>query len=64
MLGVVFLSSWALGSAAGPLSGMNIAIQGKYGIDSQQIMRWNLPYVLVMSFFVLAALYIMQALTF
>ena len=62
MLGIIFLSSWALGSAAGPLSGMNISVQGKYGIDGMQIMRWNLPYMLGMSLLVVAALVVFEQL--
>ena len=60
MLGIIFLSSWALGSAAGPLSGMNISIQGKYGIDGMQIMRWNLPYMLGMSGLVVLTLFVFE----
>ncbi len=62
MLGIIFLSSWALGSAAGPLSGMNISIQGKYGIDGMQIMRWNLPYMLGMSLLVMLTLLVFERL--
>ena len=60
MLGIIFLSSWALGSAAGPLSGMNISIQGKYGIDGMQIMRWNMPYMLGMSVLVMLTLLVFE----
>lgn len=60
MLGIIFLSSWALGSAAGPLSGMNISIQGKYGIDGMQIMRWNMPYMLGMSVLVMLTLFVFE----
>ncbi len=48
LLAVTFLSSWALGSAVGPLSGMNLAVQGRYGVEVSALMRWNLPYAAVM----------------
>ncbi len=57
LLALVFLSSWALGSAVGPLSGMNLAMQGRYGVDSFQIMRWNLGYIAAMSIFVVLGIW-------
>ncbi len=56
LLAVVFLSAWALGSAIGPLSGMNLAVQGRYGIDALALMRWNLPYAAIMFVAVCVAL--------
>ncbi|GAA3528659.1 hypothetical protein [Zobellella aerophila] len=62
LLALAFLASWSLGAAVGPLSGMNLAIQGRYGVDSFKIMRWNLGYLVVMSVLVVAALYLLERL--
>jgi len=53
LLAVVILASWALGSAVGPLSGMNISIQASYGIDSKKILAWNFRYVCLMALLVM-----------
>ncbi|WP_116472991.1 hypothetical protein [Zobellella maritima] len=60
LLALAFLASWSLGAVVGPLSGMNLAVQGRYGVDSFQIMRWNLGYLTVMSLLVVAALYLLE----
>ncbi|WP_207905892.1 hypothetical protein [Aestuariirhabdus litorea] len=57
LLALVFLSAWALGSVVGPLSGMNLGVQGRYGVDSFQIMRMNLGYTVLMSALVVVAIY-------
>ncbi|WP_232455175.1 hypothetical protein [Oceanisphaera avium] len=56
LMALVFLSSWALGTASGPLSGINVAFQGRYGVDSFAMMRWNLGYLALMSLGVLLAI--------
>ncbi|WP_417617997.1 hypothetical protein [Oceanisphaera sp.] len=61
LLALVFLSSWALGTASGPLSGINLAFQGRYGIDSFSIMRWNLSYLVLMSLCVIAAIWLLAS---
>ena len=48
LMAMMFLASWALGSAVGPLSGMNLAVQGRYGIEAVSLTRWNLPYAAIM----------------
>ncbi|WP_207061295.1 hypothetical protein [Motiliproteus sp. SC1-56] len=57
LLAVVFLAAWGMGSAVGPLSGMNLAIQGRYGIEALSMSRWNLGYTAVMSLLICLALY-------
>lgn len=59
LLALVFLSSWAVGTASGPLSGINLAFQGRYGIDSFAIMRWNSSYLILMSACVVAAIWLL-----
>lgn len=62
LLALVFLSAWALGTATGPLSGINLAFQGRYGVDSFAMMRWNLSYLALMSVGVIAGIYGLAAL--
>ena len=62
LLALVFLSSWALGTATGPLSGINLAFQGRYGVDSFALMRWNLSYLGLMSLWVIVGIYLLAAL--
>ncbi len=62
LLALVFLSSWAMGTPTGPLSGINLAFQGRYGVDSFQIMRWNLGYLGLMSALVVLAIWALAAL--
>ncbi len=61
LLALVFLSSWAVGTSTGPLSGINLAFQGRYGIDSFRIMRWNLSYLGLMSVLVVLAIWTLAA---
>ncbi|WMC09774.1 hypothetical protein PU634_11690 [Oceanimonas pelagia] len=62
LLALVFLSSWAVGTATGPLSGINLAFQGRYGLDSFRIMRWNLGYAAAMSALVVAGIFALATL--
>jgi hypothetical protein len=61
LLAVVILCGWSLGSAVGPLSGMNISIQSIYGIKSNTILRWNFKYVCIMSCVVISVLFLFEA---
>ena len=60
LLAVVILASWALGSAVGPLSGMNISIQASYGVDSKKILAWNFRYVCIMALLVMLVINILD----
>ena len=46
LLGMVFLMTWALGVTLSPLSGTNLAIQGRYGIDAHRFLRWHARFAL------------------
>lgn len=46
LLALVFVQSWAIGLAAGPTSGTNITIQGRYGIPAMRMARGNIRYCL------------------
>ncbi|MGB1109658.1 MAG: hypothetical protein ACPG4N_04850 [Gammaproteobacteria bacterium] len=48
LLASTFLCSWAIGVAISPFSGMNLALQGRFGLRVGQVLRVNLPYGLVM----------------
>ncbi|MGB8711760.1 MAG: hypothetical protein WCD50_01365 [Onishia taeanensis] len=62
LLGVVALSAWAVGAAIGPLSGINLSLQGRYGTSGGMMMRHNLVYALVMSLGVCLAIGLLAAL--
>ena len=49
LLAVTYAFAWSLGTCAGPLSGINLIFQGRYGIPALQIARRNWPYVALMS---------------
>ena len=48
LLAMTFLSSWAIGVASSPFSGMNLALQGRYRLAPLDFLRWNGVYSLVM----------------
>ena len=48
LLGTLFLCSWAIGVVAAPLSGMNLALHGRYGVKGKNMIFWHYRYVLFM----------------
>jgi len=50
LLAITFVFSWSLGTCASPLSGLNLTLQGRYGISSIKLAMLNWPYVAVMFF--------------
>jgi len=46
LLALVFVQSWAIGLAAGPMSGIHLALQGRYGLSPGQLARNNVRYCL------------------
>ncbi|WP_346798536.1 hypothetical protein R5M92_05825 [Halomonas sp. Bachu 37] len=52
----VALGSWAFGTSVGPLSGINLSLQGRYGVSGYRMMKNNLGYAAAMSALVLAAI--------
>ena len=48
VLGTLFLSVWAVGVTASPLSGISLALIGRYGLSSRSILLWHYRYALVM----------------
>lgn len=53
-LGFLFLSTWAISTGSGPLSGIGLVLTGRYGASSRRIIRNNWHYVITM--WVLASL--------
>ncbi|RDB44533.1 hypothetical protein DU490_02085 [Halomonas sp. DQ26W] len=54
------LASWAVGTSVGPLSGINLSLQGRYGVSGYRMMKHNLLYALIMSSLVVAALLLLD----
>ncbi len=52
----VALASWAVGTSVGPLSGINLSLQGRYGVSGGVMMRQNLGYAGALSGLVVAAI--------
>ncbi len=50
------LASWAVGTSVGPLSGINLSLQGRYGVSGYRMMRHNLVYAAAMTTLVVAAI--------
>jgi len=48
LMAMTFLSVWAIGVAASPLSGMNLALQGAYDVRPMEVLRANAPYAVAM----------------
>ncbi|CAG4884027.1 conserved membrane protein of unknown function [Georgfuchsia toluolica] len=44
LLALVFVQAWAIGLTVGPMSGINLAIQGRYGIPATILARGNIGY--------------------
>ncbi|MCG6656311.1 hypothetical protein HOP52_00775 [Halomonas campisalis] len=55
------LASWAVGTSVGPLSGINLSLQGRYGISGYRMMRHNLGYAAVMTALVVVAIMVLEA---
>jgi len=49
LLAMTFLAAWAIGVSVSPLGGMNLAIQGAYGVRGTEILRQNAVYGVVMT---------------
>ena len=48
LLAMLFLASWAIGTACSPLSGMNLSLRGRYFLTARQALKNNLHYGLLM----------------
>ena len=57
----VALAAWAVGTSVGPLSGINLSLQGRYGIGGGRMMRHNLGYAAMLSTLVVASIVLLDA---
>lgn len=57
----VGLAAWAVGTSIGPLSGINLSLQGRYGVNGTTMMRHNLGYAAIMALLVVMALLVLEA---
>lgn len=48
LLAIMFLMSWAIGASASPVSGVSLALQGRYDVSGWSISSWNLGYTIKM----------------
>ena len=57
LLGVAMMMMWGNGIVASPFSGVNLTLQGRFGISSFSIMRWNVGYAFSMFIVCILALH-------
>ncbi len=57
----VALAAWAVGTSVGPLSGINLSLQGRYGVSGGVMMRHNLGYAAALSALVVGAIVLLDA---
>ncbi len=57
LLALTYIFAWSLGTCAGPLSGLNLIFQGRYGMSALQIARRNWPFAAMMTLAGLALLH-------
>ena len=48
LLGICMMMMWGTSIVGSPLSGINLAIQGRFNVSSFALMRWNAGYVVAM----------------
>lgn len=57
----IALAAWAVGTSVGPLSGINLSLQGRYGISGTRMTRQNLGYAAVLAMLVVAGVVVLDA---
>ena len=57
LLGVAMMMMWGNSIVVSPFSGINLTLQGRFGISSFSMMRWNAGYALTMLLVCITALY-------
>ncbi|MFT7532602.1 MAG: hypothetical protein ACI9FD_003635 [Gammaproteobacteria bacterium] len=63
LLAMVFILGWAIGCSLSPFSGTNLILQGRFGIPSWHITRWNLLYGALLLLLGFALLYLLEHLS-
>lgn len=62
LMGITYLMAWSAGVSSSPLSGMHLAMQGRFGVDARSFLRWNWAFTLGMLLVDIVALQIYEAL--
>ena len=57
----IALAAWAVGTSVGPLSGINLSLQGRYGVSGTRMMRHNLGYAAALSALVVGGILLLDA---
>ena len=57
----IALAAWAVGTSVGPLSGINLSLQGRYGVSGTRMMRHNLGYAAALSALVVGGIVLLDA---
>lgn len=57
LLGVAMMMMWGNSIVVSPFSGINLTLQGRFGVSSFSMMRWNAGYALTMLLVCITALY-------
>lgn len=57
----IALASWAVGTSVGPLSGINLSLNGRYGVKGGEMMRQNLSYAGGLSVLVILGILLLDA---
>ncbi len=63
LLGMLYLMCWSTGVMASPLSGIHLAMQGRYGVAAHKIAHANTSFLVVMLLVEISALFIFEWLT-
>ena len=59
LLAMTFLMTWATGVCVSPMSGLSLAIQGRYGINSFNFLKWNGPFAVLLLMLDILVLHLM-----
>lgn len=57
----VALTAWSIGASVGPLSGINLSLQGRYGVSGYSMMKNNLVYAAIMSSIIVVLISLLAA---
>ncbi|OOY45106.1 hypothetical protein BOV92_06665, partial [Solemya velum gill symbiont] len=60
LLGMLYLMCWSTGVMVSPLSGIHLAMQGRYGVVAHKIAQANIGFLLPMLLIEIAALFIFE----
>ena len=64
LLAVLFVMCWGIGCAISPLSGTNVTLDGRYGVNSWLISRRNIGYCSAMTVIAVGLLHVYELVMF